>query len=195
MLRNLIFRTMEVLMVACLAAMVTMVFTNAALRKLSDYGLTLFGGGITVSEELSRILFVWLTFVGAVVVAVQWGHLGVETLVEKLRGRARIAAMFTSDILVLVCCAVLFIGTWRQAPIHADNIAPVTGMPMIWVYGAGFVTSIFAVRMDLSGATYLVPNAPGLGIEVDEVALSRAEPFRFYEMPHIRRRDGSITNW
>ena len=76
------------------------------------------------------------------VVAGQWGHLGVETLVGKLRGRARIAAMFTSDILVLVCCPLLFIGTWRQAPIHADNIAPVTGMPMIWVYGAGFLTSI-----------------------------------------------------
>jgi TRAP-type transport system small permease protein len=142
MLRSFIFRALEMLMVTCLGAMVAMVFTNAALRKLSDYGLTLFGGGITVSEELSRILFVWLTFAGAVVVAGQWGHLGVETLVGKLRGRARIAAMFTSDILVLVCCAVLFIGTWRQAPIHADNIAPVTGMPMIWVYGAGFVTSI-----------------------------------------------------
>ncbi|MBB3979995.1 TRAP-type C4-dicarboxylate transport system permease small subunit [Rhizobium azooxidifex] len=139
---RLIFRTLEMFMVTCLIAMVTMVFTNAVLRKLSDYGLTLFGGGITVSEELSRILFVWLTFVGAVVVAGQWGHLGVETLVGKLRGRARIAAMFTSDILVLICCVVLFIGTWRQAPIHADNIAPVTGLPMIWVYGAGFVTSV-----------------------------------------------------
>lgn len=139
---KLIFRTMEMFLVACLAAMVAMVFSNAVLRKLSDYGLTLFGGGITVSEELSRILFVWLTFVGAVVVAGQWGHLGVETLVGKLRGRARIAAMLTSDVLVLVCCIVFFVGTWKQAPIHADNIAPVTGLPMIWVYGAGFVASI-----------------------------------------------------
>lgn len=141
MLRGWIFRILELFMVSCLAAMVTMVFGNAVLRKLSDYGLTLFGGGITVSEELSRILFTWLTFVGAVVVAGQWGHLGVQTLVGKLRGRALIAAMFISDILVLVCCVVFFIGIWMQAPIHADNIAPVTGMPMIWVYGVGFVAS------------------------------------------------------
>lgn len=142
MIRDWMFRVMEVFLVACLAAMVGMVFVNAVLRKLSDYGLTLFGGGITVSEELSRILFVWLTFVGAVVVARHWGHLGVETLVGKLKGRALLTAMFVSDVLVLLCCAVVFVGTWRQAPIHLDNLAPVTGMPMIWVYGAGFVASI-----------------------------------------------------
>lgn len=141
-MRSWIFRMLEVFLVTCLAAMVAMVFTNAVIRKLSDYGLTLFGGGITVSEELSRILFVWLTFIGAVVVAGEWNHMGVETLVGKLQGRARLVAMFVSDILVLLCCVVFFLGTWRQAPIHADNIAPVTGLPMIWVYGVGFVTSI-----------------------------------------------------
>jgi hypothetical protein len=43
---------------ACLAAMVVLVFGNVVLR----YG---FNSGIAVSEELSRWLFVWLTFMGA----------------------------------------------------------------------------------------------------------------------------------
>ena len=38
------FKLFEVLIVLCLVAMVVMVFGNAALRKLSDYGLVLFGG-------------------------------------------------------------------------------------------------------------------------------------------------------
>ena len=81
------FKLSRSLMVLCLAAMVVMVFGNAALRKLSDYGLVLFGGGIDVSEELSRILFVWLTFIGAVVVARENAHLGVDTLVAQFGTR------------------------------------------------------------------------------------------------------------
>ena len=44
------------------------------------------------------------------------------------------------------------------------------------------------------GANYVVPDAPGLGVDVDEAALTR-EAFRFWEAPHLRRKDGSYTNW
>ena len=57
--------------------MVVMVFANVVLR----YG---FGSGITVSEEISRFLFVWLIFLGSVPVMRQHGHLGVEMLVGML---------------------------------------------------------------------------------------------------------------
>ena len=136
------FKFFEFLIVLCLAAMVVMVFGNAALRKLSDTGLILFGGGIDVSEELSRIVFVWLTFIGAVVVARENGHLGVDTLVAKFGTRGRTISMVISDALSVLCCAVFFWGTWRQAGLHVSNYAPITGMSMIWVYGMGFFTSI-----------------------------------------------------
>jgi TRAP-type C4-dicarboxylate transport system permease small subunit len=137
-----LFKLFEVFIVACLAAMVAMVFGNAALRKLSDYGILLFGGGIDVSEELSRILFVWLTFVGAVVVARENAHLGVDTLVARFGPRGRAAMMVISDLFVILCCAVFFWGTWRQAGLHSSNVAPITGMSMIWVYGVGFFASL-----------------------------------------------------
>jgi galactonate dehydratase len=54
---------------------------------------------------------------------------------------------------------------------------------------------VFSRRLHLEGADYPVPDLPGLGIEVDEAALREAEPFRHSEMPHLRRRDGSHTNW
>ncbi len=136
------FKLFEFLIVACLAAMVVMVFGNAALRKLSDTGLVLFGGGIDVSEELSRILFVWLTFIGAVVVARQNAHLGVDTLVARFGPRGRTMMMVLSDLFVILCCAVFFWGTWRQSGLHVSNVAPITGMSMIWVYGVGFFASI-----------------------------------------------------
>ena len=46
----------------------------------------------------------------------------------------------------------------------------------------------------LDGATFAVGDAPGLGIKVDEAAISK-QSFKFWEAPHLRRRDGSVTNW
>ena len=53
---------------------------------------------------------------------------------------------------------------------------------------------IFPVQPRLDGAVYPVPDAPGLGVEVDEARI-RAQEFRFWEAPHLRRADGSVTNW
>jgi galactonate dehydratase len=52
----------------------------------------------------------------------------------------------------------------------------------------------FPVQPRLDGADYPVPDLPGLGVEVNEAAISR-ESLRFWEAPHLRRRDGSVTNW
>ena len=55
-------------------------------------------------------------------------------------------------------------------------------------------TRLFPVQPQTQGGQLLVPTAPGLGVEVDEAALARAS-FRFWEAPHLRRPDGSVTNW
>jgi galactonate dehydratase len=54
--------------------------------------------------------------------------------------------------------------------------------------------ALFPQRMHLDGPNFPVPTGPGLGIEVNEDVLRR-EVFRFAEMPKLRRRDGSVTNW
>lgn len=68
---------LRVFMVAALTAMIVLVFLNVVLR----YG---FNSGISVSEELSRTLFVWLIFMGAVLAMYDHGHLGVDSLVRRL---------------------------------------------------------------------------------------------------------------
>jgi TRAP-type transport system small permease protein len=129
------FRFLEHVMVFLLAMMVLMVFGNVVLRWTVD-------SGIDVSEEMSRFFFVWLTFIGAVVVMREHLHLGVDALVGKLGRKGRLGCMVASDALILFCCAVFFWGTWQQAAINASNAAPVTGLSMLWVFGVGFFTSV-----------------------------------------------------
>ena len=65
---NAFFKLLEFLVVACLVAMVIMVFGNVVLR----YG---FNSGISISDEMSRYCFIWLTYIGAMVAAKKatWG--------------------------------------------------------------------------------------------------------------------------
>ncbi len=53
---------------------------------------------------------------------------------------------------------------------------------------------LFPDRPVLDGTGFVVPDRPGLGIEVDETLLGRDE-FRHWNPPMLRRRDGSFTNW
>lgn len=129
------FRAVEGLLVVLLVGMVAMVFGNVMLRWFFD-------AGIQFSEEMSRFFFVWLTFVGAVVVMREKAHLGVDALVRVLGQRGQFVCMVASDLLVLACCALFFWGTWKQAPLNYTNLAPVTGINMLWVFGVGFFSSI-----------------------------------------------------
>ena len=135
MIEHRFFRAMEALLVMLMAGMVIMVFGNVMMRWFAN-------SGITISEEMSRYFFVWLTFIGAVVVARENAHLGVDALTRTLGPRGRLICMVLSDALVLLCCVVFFWGTWQQAPVNATNVAPVSGLNMLWVFGIGFFTSI-----------------------------------------------------
>ena len=53
---------------------------------------------------------------------------------------------------------------------------------------------LFPVQLTLEGASIPVPEGPGLGIEVNE-ELVTSQTYKFSEPPHLRRRDGSHTNW
>jgi galactonate dehydratase len=52
----------------------------------------------------------------------------------------------------------------------------------------------FPGLLSLEGAHYRVSDKPGLGLDVDEALIAK-ESFKFWEAPHLERRDGSVTNW
>ena len=132
---DLFFRLVEFLLVVMLSAMVIMVFGNVVLR----YG---FNDSIISSEELSRFLFIWITFLGAIVTLRENAHLGVDTVVRKLGLRGKKTAAIVSNLMMIGCCALMFYGTFKQHGINASTRSAVTEIPMIWVYGVGYVASI-----------------------------------------------------
>ena len=136
-------KLVEGLLAALLLGMVLMVFGNVVLRYA-------FNSGISVSEELSRFFFVWLTFIGAVLAAHEGAHLGVDMLVARLPRGGRIVCLVVCELLTLLVCAMLFWGTWRQHEINATNAAPITGIPMSWIFGLGYFTALGIAAHSLS---------------------------------------------
>lgn len=129
------FKALELLMVLSLAAMSVMVFGNVVLRHF-------FNSGVNTAEELSRFMFIWLTFLGAIVAMREGGHLGVDMLIRKLSGASRFAAVLLGQLLVVLCCLVLLWGLWQQRQLHMANTGLVTGIPMIVVYCAAYLCAL-----------------------------------------------------
>lgn len=128
-------RLLRVLIATCLALMVVLVFGNVVLRYV-------FNTGLTLSEELSRWLFVWLVFLGAVLAMHQHGHLGVDLLVRRLPPPARRACRVTSHLLMLWATWLLLRGSWSQTVINLGTSAPASGLPVAVVYSVGVVFGV-----------------------------------------------------
>jgi TRAP-type transport system small permease protein len=129
------FKLLEFLVVACLLAMVVMVFGNVIMRYA-------FNSGILISEEMSRYAFIWLTYLGAMVTMREGGHLGVDTLIKHLPLGGKKFCVFFSESLMLMINIMFLIGTWRMHALQVTNVSPVAGLSMIWVYGIGYVVSV-----------------------------------------------------
>ena len=136
-------RLLEGVIAVCMLLMVILVFGNVVLR----YG---FNSGITVSEEISRWLFVWLTFLGALIGLREHAHLGTDMLVGRLGPRGKKACLFIGHALMLLICWMLFRGSLEQTKINWDVSAPSSGASMGWFYSVGLVFSVSAALMTLA---------------------------------------------
>ena len=180
------FALLKLLTVICLAVMVVLVFGNVVLR----YG---FNTGITVSEELSRWAFVYVTFLGAIVAMREHAHLGVDSLVRRLPPIGKKICLVISQLLMLFATWLFLQGSWEQTNINLGNAAPVSGLPVGIVYAAGIVFSI-SVGFVLLAELYRVLS--GKAADKDLVMVRESEEHE--QLEELQRElandgDGSAT--
>jgi len=119
-------RLADAAMAATLGVMAGAVFINVVLR----YG---FGSGIAASEELSRLLFVWMVFIGATAAYPLGEHMAFTSLLLPLRGRmgGKLLKAMTLliHLLVVVSCGLVAWGAWQQVVVGMDSKSVVIGYP------------------------------------------------------------------
>ena len=130
-------RLIEMVIAAFLATMVVMVFGNVVLR----YG---FNSGVIVSEEVSRWLFLWVTFLGAIVALKENAHLGTDFVISRLPVLGKKICLVAGHLLMLYATWLVFWGALAQVRINIHVEAPVTGASMALVYGTGVTFAVFS---------------------------------------------------
>jgi len=148
------FALLKLLIALLLAGMVVLVFGNVVLRYA-------FNQGLTESEELSRLFFVWLIFLGAVVALRERGHIGVDTLLRRLPRPAPKACLALSGALALLAIWLLLKGSVEQAVINLDVASPAVGYPMALLYGAGIAFAVPAAIIILADLARLLLGRAG----------------------------------
>jgi len=167
------FLLVKITIALLLAGMVVLIFGNVVLR----YG---FDTGITYSEELSRMFFIWLIFLGAVVAMREHGHLGMDTVLRRLPPQGAKMAVLAGQALMLWATWLMISGSWTQTLINLHVSAPATGISMGVFYGAGlafgipsFVIILFDMfsvltgRIDVTTATLVRDSEEEVALDAD----------------------------
>lgn len=155
-------RFAENAMALALGVMALAVFVNVVLR----YG---FGSGIAASEELSRLLFVWLVFIGAAAAYPLGEHMAFTSLLLMLKDKpaAMAAATALIRVLVIVACVCLGWGAWQQVVVGLGSRSVVMGYPTALLPLPALLCSVAIGVMALWELVARKPLDLGHGVEVE----------------------------
>lgn len=130
-----VYSLLKFIIALFLSLMAIFVFGNVVLRYA-------FNSGITWSEEVSRFLFIWLIFLGAILALKDNEHLGVDSIVKKLPLKGKKIVYVISNLLMIVTLVLVFDGSWKLTMMNVDQSAPATGMSYAYIYMIGMVMSV-----------------------------------------------------
>ena len=150
------------LLAACLGVMALAVFVNVVLR----YG---FGSGLPASEELSRLLFVWMVFIGATAAYPAGEHMAFTSLVGMLKHRPALFMAMTIFIrlLVLLTCALISWGAWQQVVVGYGSHSVVLGYSTALLPLPAFLCATAIGLMALFEIIQRTPLDLGHNVEVE----------------------------
>jgi TRAP-type C4-dicarboxylate transport system permease small subunit len=168
-------RALEWVLVLLLGLMVVLVFGNVVMRYAFD-------SGITVSEEVARWLFVWMTFLGAIVALGENGHLGTDMLVSRFGAVGKRVCLGVTQVLMLGITWLMLTGAWQQVQINWEVEAPITGASMAIFYAAGVV---FALSSGVMLLVQLGRTLSGRVSERDLVMVQESEDLAQVEELHL----------
>lgn len=124
---RLLTRTTEVI-----ATLLLIVVTSLNLTQV--IGRYAFNTGFSWTEEAMRYLMVWLMMLGSVACIFRAEHMALATLESMVApSKARFVRSALYTVAAIFCFFILFYG-WPLAMRNAAQVAPASGIPMIYPY-------------------------------------------------------------
>lgn len=115
--------------------MVLFVFLNVVLRIV-------FNSGLTWSEELSRYLFVFVTYIGAISAMRSNSHMIVDMLISQVNPKIQMAMYVCSQTLIAVLMGILVHGSVKMVMQNTASKTAALGISYAFLYSAGIITGV-----------------------------------------------------
>jgi TRAP-type transport system small permease protein len=155
-------RLVEWLMGLALAVMVALIFGNVVLRYM-------FNTGIAWAEEVARLMFVWMIFLGAILALRHRAHIGVEMLQAKLPRAARRMCAVASHLLMIYALWLFAAGSWTQTVIGLNTYSTVLGFPTALMAGAGLLCAVTMLLMVAINLLRIVAGHPAAHVPGEDL--------------------------
>lgn len=112
-----------------------------------------FGDPLGWSDEVARLMFVWLAFVGAAVGVKRRLHASVSILTARISSSAqRAVSIFTLIVMAALALVFVYVGSIETWTNFGQESMPVSGLPTGWLYLAVPVSGTLMI-------VYMVPQA------------------------------------
>lgn len=146
---NLLFRSIEALMAFFLAVMIALVFTNVVLRYV-------FSTGFEWSEEIARLCFIYLVYLGAIGAMRENQHLIIDSVLSRIPDIWQKAIYFLVQVGIIWMMVVLTRGSWQLVMQNLGDRWVATQFPIYLVYAVGLVTGVSIIVIALANLYRLV---------------------------------------
>lgn len=146
---NLLFRSIEALMAFFLAVMIALVFANVVLRYV-------FSTGFEWSEEIARLCFIYLVYLGAIGAMRENQHLIIDSVLSRIPALWQKIVYFLVQLGIIWVMVVLTLGSWQLVMQNLGDRWVATQFPIYLVYAVGLVTGVSIIIIALANIYRLV---------------------------------------
>jgi TRAP-type C4-dicarboxylate transport system permease small subunit len=130
-----LFRGVEILIAFFLAVMIILVFMNVVFRYL-------FSKGFAWSEEIARLCFIYLVYLGSIGAMRDNQHLIIDSILSRVPVIAQRIIYFLVQTGIIWLMVILIRGSWGLVIQNLRDNWVATKFPTYLVYAAGIVTGV-----------------------------------------------------
>ena len=143
-----IFHGLEILIAIFLAIMIFLMFMNVVLRYL-------FSKGFAWSEEIARICFIYLVYLGSIEAAKDNRHLLIDTVLLKLKPVPQKIVYTLIQVCIIWLMSILTVGSWGLMMQNLHDKWVATHLPMTVVYLGRFLMGLAIIGISITNIIHL----------------------------------------
>jgi len=137
-----LFRIIEVMIAVFLGMMILLVFTNVLARYL-------FSAGFVWSEEVARLCFIFLVYLGSIEAMRDNRHLLVDTFLIQLPKLLQRVVYALTQIGIIWVMYVLAYGAWKLVIQNRNNVWIATNFPSYIVHFFGCILGVSVIILSV----------------------------------------------